>query len=305
MAGPRLGLTRRRALATLGAGLALAATRRAFGGAPLGGPAREQELLDWRLPFGARGTRRVVVLAPRGAAPAEGFPLLVLLHGLGESGDERMGAYAWVERYGLGSAYERLSHPPIARTSKRPDLADARVVELNAALAERPFAGMLLACPYVPNPHRAANLARALDETAAFVVESLVPAVRERLPARAGAAHTFLDGCSLGGYVALEVFLRRPEAFGAWGGVQSAVGRASAAAYATRLAKAFERAGSRRLHVETSTGDPFRMGNVALARELAARGLDAELRVAPGPHDQPWLREVGTLEMLLWHDRGR
>jgi hypothetical protein len=27
------------------------------------------------------------------------------------------------------------------------------------------------------------------------------------------------------------------------------------------------------------------------------------LRVLPGPHDQPWLREAGTIEMLHWHDR--
>jgi len=28
-----------------------------------------------------------------------------------------------------------------------------------------------------------------------------------------------------------------------------------------------------------------------------------DLLVLPGWHDQPWLREAGTLEMLLWHDR--
>ena len=27
-----------------------------------------------------------------------------------------------------------------------------------------------------------------------------------------------------------------------------------------------------------------------------------DLDVIPGPHDQPWLREVGTLAALLWHD---
>ncbi len=31
------------------------------------------------------------------------------------------------------------------------------------------------------------------------------------------------------------------------------------------------------------------------------RGAAAEL--PPGPHDQPLLRDVGTLEMLLFHDR--
>ncbi|MCU0692581.1 MAG: hypothetical protein MUF54_14365 [Polyangiaceae bacterium] len=40
-----------------------------------------------------------------------------------------------------------------------------------------------------------------------------------------------------------------------------------------------------------------------LARALQERGLDATLCVPPGPHNQPWLQEVGTLEVLLWHDR--
>ena len=30
-----------------------------------------------------------------------------------------------------------------------------------------------------------------------------------------------------------------------------------------------------------------------------------DLQILPGPHDQPWLRESGALEMLLWHDRSR
>ena len=29
----------------------------------------------------------------------------------------------------------------------------------------------------------------------------------------------------------------------------------------------------------------------------------ATYRVIPGPHDQPWLREAGTIETLLWLDR--
>jgi len=42
---------------------------------------------------------------------------------------------------------------------------------------------------------------------------------------------------------------------------------------------------------------------VALSRALHERGITHDLAVLPGPHDQPWLRETGTLEMLLWQDR--
>jgi hypothetical protein len=100
-----------------------------------------------------------------------------------------------------------------------------------------------------------------------------------------------------------EVFLRRPDLFGAWGGVQAAFGPERAAAYADRLAKAVASAGPRDLHLLTSKGDPFHDANARLASQLAKRSIPHTLRVLPGPHDQPWLREAGTIEMLLFHDR--
>ena len=39
------------------------------------------------------------------------------------------------------------------------------------------------------------------------------------------------------------------------------------------------------------------------AATLKSKGVDATLRVPPGPHDQPWLREAGTIEALHWLDR--
>src|SRR5262245_32087779 len=62
--------------------------------------------------------QRFVLFIPTHLAKDERAPLLVLLHGLGETGDPTMGVYAWVERYGLGTAYARLRRPPIARTSR-------------------------------------------------------------------------------------------------------------------------------------------------------------------------------------------
>lgn len=104
-----------------------------------------------------------------------------------------------------------------------------------------------------------------------------------------------------------EVFLRRPDLFAAWGGVQSAFGAHRAAGYADRIEKALASQAPRsiRLHLETSLGDPFREGNERLSTLLTKMGIANDLQVLPGPHDQPWLRESGTLEMLLWHDRMR
>ncbi|WP_437720080.1 alpha/beta hydrolase [Sorangium sp. So ce861] len=261
------------------------------------------DVRDLQVPGDRALGRRFTLLVPRHLAPGERAPLLVLLHGLGETGDERLGAFAWLERYGLGSSYDRLRRPPLGRASRRKDWTDARLAEVNAALAARPFRGLAIACPYTPNVHKAPNPSAALDGYARWLAEVVLPRARAEAPVFDDAARTSLDGCSLGGFVGIEVFLRRPELFGAWGGVQAAISAHRAPAYADRLAKAVAATGPRDIHLLTSKGDPFHDANTALAAQLAKRSIPHALRVLPGPHDQPWLREAGTIEMLLFHDR--
>jgi enterochelin esterase-like enzyme len=297
-------LSRRRMLVASAAGVASAALPwRARADAPKNGAPETCEVRDIAVEGDRALGRRFTLLVPKHLAPGEKVPLLVLLHGLGETGDERMGAFAWIERYGLGTAYDRLRRAPLSRTSKRPDWSDARLAEANAQLAAQPFRGLAIACPYTPNVNKQPNPAAATDGYARWLLDVVVPRARQEAPVVADAAHTALDGCSMGGPLGLEVFLRRPEAFAAWGSVQSAFGAHRAAGYADRLAKALSASGPRALHLLTSSGDPFREANEALSRALTARKVTHDARVLPGPHDQPWLREAGTIEMLLWHDR--
>jgi hypothetical protein len=247
--------------------------------------------------------RRYALLLPTHLGPNERVPLVVLLHGLAETVDARTGAYAWLERYGLGTAYDRLRRPPIAPIGSRGDWTSARLAEVNADLAARPFKGFAIACPYTPNPWKAANATALLNAYAAWIVDGVVANCRVDAPIVPDVAHTGLDGCSLGGYVGLEVWTRRPDAFGTWGGVQSAIGEAGAASWAERLAAAIGKVGPRKLHVQSSSLDPYRAANERLGAELRRRKLAVDTRVPPGPHDQPWLRETGTVEMLLWQDR--
>lgn len=252
--------------------------------------------------------RRFLLVSPRYQQPGQRLPLLVLLHGLGETGDPRSGAYAWMERYGLGEAWQRLKAPPITtprppterdpQPRRRGEWTDARLAEVNAELATRPFRGFAMACPHMPNPKGPADL----DAYAAWIEGALLPRVRHELDVCNDRAHTLLCGVSLGGHVALEVLVRRPKAFGAWGGVQTAIGAWAAPGYADRIAKTAEGGLPTSLFLLTSTQDAWRSATDALAAAFAGRKLAYTLREIPGPHDQPWLREAGTIEMLLHFD---
>jgi len=220
-------------------------------------------------------SRRFVLGVPTHLRGGERAPLLVLLHGLGETGDERTGAWAWFERYGLGSSYDRLR----ARGAMR---------------------GLVLACPFMPD--LPVGDPRAFDAYARWLVETVAPRARQEAPALDAPSATYLCGCSLGGHFSLEVVLRRTEAFGAWGGVQTAISESAGERYAQRLAAALGQHGPRALLVETSTGDPFRAGNTAFAATLTRAGVANTFVELPGPHDQRWLRASGTERMLEWFD---
>jgi pimeloyl-ACP methyl ester carboxylesterase len=274
------------------------APRLAFGAAP---ESPELEQHDLVLDGDRRLARRAMVLAPRRMPESGRCPVLVLLHGLGETGNERLGIHAWGHRYGLVLAYERLSHPPVARILREVRyLTNEHALEINRALEAEPFQPVILVCPVTPNPGRHPSASVALDAYAAWVTETLLPAV-QRTTTAADLTRVGLDGCSLGGYVALELFLRRPNRFATLGTVQAAIGSHRAAHYADALLESPGRGTAVPIHVETSTFDPYRKANEALVRELGARGIRADLAVLPGPHNQPWLQEVGTLEMLRWH----
>ena len=246
--------------------------------------------------------RRFTMLVPKHTS--EPVPVAVLLHGLGETHDERMGAYAWVERYGLGGAYDRLCRPPVAPLDRRNRYwTPVGLSGVNERLSQQPFRGLAVVCPYTPNVYKARPRAALLDDYAEWIVSTVVPRARRETATLSGPAHTSLDGCSLGGYVGIEVFLRKPEHFGAWGTVQGALGAHRITSYAERIAEISTRLGKRPIHVETSTSDSFRQVNEQFAAELRKRGVVVDFTMPPGPHNQPFLRDSGTLEMLLWHDR--
>jgi hypothetical protein len=261
-------------------------------------------LLDIVLGGDKRIGTRFTLLVPK---RKQKVPLLVALHGLGETHDQRIGAYAWLDRYGLGSAYDRLCEPPIGRANdKHRYWTDDRLAAVNRMLEAKPFRGLAIACPYTPNVYKAARGRKVtLDLYAEWIVDEVVPRARKDAHGVTGGEHTSLDGCSLGGYVGIEVFLRKAAHFGAWGSLQGALGAHRIAGYADKLVEVIGKHGPRAIHIESSTNDAFRSVNEKFARMLTKRGVPHDFIMPPGPHNQLFLRDSGTLEMLLWYDRLR
>jgi len=289
---------KRRAL--LAAGVALAssgAASPALGAKKLS--SAELELFELALP-GDAAFGRALLAVPRQLPEAP--ELLVLLHGLGETNDQTVGARAFAERYGLLSAVARLSHPPLARTDDEHDyFGEGRLAEINARLQQQPYRCPVFVCPFTPNPYKPGG-DEVLARFTGFVTGQLKAEVEQRVGLTFAASSSMISGVSLGGYLAIEIFLKKPELFCGLGTAQGAFGPQQAARYAQGIAAAVSRVGARRVEILTTTFDPYRRPNELFQRHLQEHQQASRLRVSPGPHDQRWLNESGVIEMLLCAD---
>lgn len=288
---------KRRAL--LASALAAALAPRVKAADVAGLESAELELTEFSLPGDEKFGRALLAVPRRAPDQPE---LLVLLHGLGETKQQALGARAFAERYGLLSAVRRLTHPPLARTEPVSDyFGKGRLLEVNARLERRAFRCPILVCPYTPNPYQpGGNEVR--ERFARFVTGPLKIAVEQRAGVTFPPARCMISGVSLGGYLAIEIFLKYPEAFCALGTAQGAFGPNQAGRYAAAVAAATQRVGRRRIEILTSSADPYRATNEQLHRKLLQLKQAASLRVSPGPHDQRWLKESGVIDMLLAAD---
>ena len=251
----------------------------------------------------AKQRRRALVLVPAHGPRARSYPALLLLHGRGEVGDELIGIHAWRTRYGLADSYSRLRRPPLQLADDETKFMRSEQLDaLNAQLAARPFEGMVMICPVTPNPAASAAPERVLDDYARWIEDALLPAARQ-VAALGPEAPIGIDGCSLGGYVAAEVFARKPHLFQTFGAVQPAIGQFRVARYAKALARARNELDLAGIHLLSSTRDPYRDATEAWGRELERLGARPTVQVLPGPHDQSWLRAAGTPTLLEWHHR--
>jgi iron(III)-salmochelin esterase len=256
-------------------------------------------------PTGPMGPEKALALVPRGGDAAERYPVLVALHGRGESvrGIE-VGARGWVDDYDLGRVIARLKSPPLMREDFRGFVDDARLARINASLVARPFRGLIVVCPWVPDilSSRDRGNLDAASPFGTFVVEQLLPRVIAETPALEDRAATGIDGVSLGGRASLVVGFAHADRFGAIGTLQAALQDNETSAFVAR-ARAGLSHGPLRIRLVTSDRDPFAGAIAQLHLALDEGRIEHEYLVIPGPHDYAFNRGPGGVEMLVWHDR--
>lgn len=252
--------------------------------------------------FDAQG--RAVVIVPSWAPPGpEGkWPVLIALHGRGEAikGPER-GVQGWPRDYALLRGIERICRPPLTGADFESFVTDERLAELNGDLAARPYGGCVVVCPYLPD----VDLRRPpqIREYVQYLTQVVVPRVRRELPVFGAAAATGIDGVSLGGAMALRAGLGAPDVFGCVGSLQAAIGEDQVLDFVLLAKSARTTSPSQKLRLLTSKGDYFRTAITKTSSALRAAEVEHEFREVPGPHDYPFNRGPGALEMLYWHDR--
>ncbi|MBX3234141.1 MAG: hypothetical protein KIT84_06220 [Labilithrix sp.] len=252
----------------------------------------------WRL--GDDG--RAVTIVPAWKKPDERLPVLLAFHGRGEAmkGPD-LGVMGWPKDYKLLRAIERVSAPPLTAEDFESFVEPARLEHHNEALAARPFAGLVVVCPYSPDGDWRSP--KAMSAYATYVVETVLPRVKKELPVLGTPASIGLDGVSLGGAQSLRIGFSRPELFGAIGTLQAALDEGQAGEM-TELAKAARAKNPKlALRLLTSKEDYFRRAIRATSQAWRAAGIEHDFEEVPGPHDYPFNRGPGAIEMLLWHDR--
>jgi enterochelin esterase-like enzyme len=262
----------------------------------------QTELVTWTLPERGSNGEAVVILPADGAPSSTRWPLLILLHGRGEAlKGPHDGALGWAHDYALIRQISRVNNPPLGEDDVEGFVDQDRLDYYNHQLAARPFQGLVIVCPYVPdtNLHNHADL----SDYARYVADVLVPRARKELPVFAAPESTGIDGVSLGGAIALRTGFARTDTFGAVAALQPAVADFEAQEWVELAKAARAKRRDMPLRLTTSHDDLYHDAISHLSAALRSAGVAHDFADIPGPHDYPFNRGPGAIEVLLWHDR--
>jgi predicted esterase len=267
--------------------------------APLPG---QTQLVTWSVPERGPSGEAVVILPADGPTGTKRWPLVVALHGRGEAlKSPRDGAMGWARDYALVHAISRVNNPPLGEDDVEGFVDNDRLAFYNRQLTEHPFNGLVVLCPYLPD----INLRNHGDlaEYARYLADVLVPRARKELPVLGTPEATGIDGVSLGGATALRSGFARTDTFGAVAALQPAVADDQTQEWVELAKAARAKRHDLPIRLTTSHDDVYHDVISRLSEALRTASVPHDFADIPGPHDYPFNRGPGAIELLLWHDR--
>ena len=262
----------------------------------ISGYAAPSEYLELRSSHHPQGVVAVTLPLDYEAQPTKTYPLVIAFGGAGEAARApREGALAWLRYYHADKALKTLSDNRLSTADFRNLVTPGQLQRFNKALEERPYQGVIVACPSAP-------LMLELDspEYEAFLMEHVVPALQKQYrvtPGRVG-----VDGVSLGGARAMYFGLAHPETFASIGAVQGAFGR-SLDTYRRLVEKNRDLLRRRSIQLVTSDRDSMKRSVTKMHHLLTDNDITHEYLELTGPHDYVFNQGPGVLSLLIFHDR--
>ncbi len=230
--------------------------------------------------------------------PTRHYPLVIAFGGAGECArSPREGALAWLHYYKADEAAVALSRKVLREGDFRRLATKKEIRDFNRRLAEHPYGGVILACPF--SPPLVSPVEPEDPGYEAFIMEELLPELKRRY--RVSPRGVGVDGVSMGGARAMYYGLKYPEVFFSIGASQGAF-RPFMPLYGDLVRKNGRVLKSRPIQLVTSNKDPMGPSVRSLRELLETEGIPVEFLNLTGPHDYIFNQGPGALSLLRFHD---
>ncbi len=227
------------------------------------------------------------------------YPLVIAFGGAGECiRSPRDGALAWLHYYKTDEAVRALANNRLTPDDFRKLITPPHLNDFNRRLKNRPYGGIILACP--SSPLLSPQVGLEFPEYEEYIMNELIPALKSRY--RVADARIGIDGVSMGGARAMYYGFKYPEIFSAIGSIQGAFGPYFDV-YRHFVEKHSEALKKRSIQLVTSDRDPMAPSVERMHQLLAEHSIAHGYLKLTGPHDYIFNQGPGALELLVFHDR--
>jgi len=230
--------------------------------------------------------------------PRKRYPLVIAFGGAGECAKPpRQGALAWMHYYKTDEAVRALQNNHLDARDFRGLVSEAHLKAFNRRLKQRPYEGLILACPY--SPPLPFGGGRESPEYEAYIIEELIPMLKQRY--RVDAGRIGVDGVSMGGARSMYYGFKYPEIFASIGSVQGAFGP-FLENYAELVRSKGDVLKERSIQLVTSDKDPLAPSVEKMHRLLLSNGIAHRYHILTGPHDYIFNQGPGSIALLVFHN---